>query len=43
MAEGLNGKRVAILAADGVDRLVGDAFVGEYGALLLPGGTVNPD
>jgi protease I len=27
----------------GVDRLVGDASVGEYDALLLPGGTVNPD
>ena len=26
-----------------VDRLVGDASVGEYDALLLPGGTVNPD
>lgn len=87
MADNLNGKRVAILAADGVerveleqprqaldqagaqtevlslhdgeiqarksdlepagtfavDRLVGDASVGEYDALLLPGGTVNPD
>jgi protease I len=83
----LNGRRVAILAADGVerveleqprqaldgagartellsihegeiaarnhdledagtfdvDRLVGDASVDEYDALLLPGGTVNPD
>jgi protease I len=27
----------------GVDRLVGDAAVGDYDALLLPGGTVNPD
>jgi protease I len=26
-----------------VDRLVGDASVEEYDALLLPGGTVNPD
>jgi protease I len=26
-----------------VDRLVGDATVDEYDALLLPGGTVNPD
>jgi protease I len=26
-----------------VDRLVGDASVGDYDALLLPGGTVNPD
>jgi protease I len=87
MAENLRGKRVAILATDGVerveleqprqaldqagaqtdllslhdgeiqarkkdleaagtfavDRLVGDASVGEYDALLLPGGTVNPD
>ena len=87
MAEELAGKRVAILAADGVerveleqprdavqdaggqtevlsiaegeiqareqdlheagtfdvDRLVGDASVDDYDALLLPGGTVNPD
>jgi protease I len=87
MAGELNGRRVAILAADGVerveleqprsalddagartellsihdgeiaarnndledagtfgvDRLVGDASVDEYDALLLPGGTVNPD
>ncbi|QXG76310.1 type 1 glutamine amidotransferase [Modestobacter sp. L9-4] len=27
----------------GVDRLVGAASVDDYGALLLPGGTVNPD
>ncbi|SDG99108.1 type 1 glutamine amidotransferase domain-containing protein [Klenkia brasiliensis] len=27
----------------GVDGLVGDALVGDYDALLLPGGTVNPD
>ena len=27
----------------GVDRLVGAASPGEYDALLLPGGTVNPD
>ena len=27
----------------GVDRLVGSASVDEYDALLLPGGTVNPD
>ncbi|GAA1094179.1 type 1 glutamine amidotransferase domain-containing protein [Pseudonocardia alni] len=27
----------------GVDRLVGEASVEEYDALLLPGGTVNPD
>lgn len=26
-----------------VDRLVSDASVGDYDALLLPGGTVNPD
>ena len=26
-----------------VDRLVGDASPGEYDAMLLPGGTVNPD
>src|SRR3954453_15626600 len=26
-----------------VDRLVGDASVDDYAALLLPGGTVNPD
>src|SRR4029453_13513585 len=26
-----------------VDRLVGDASPGEFDALLLPGGTVNPD
>ena len=26
-----------------VDRLVGDASVDDYDALLLPGGTVNPD
>src|SRR3954451_13428406 len=26
-----------------VDRLVGDASVEDYDALLLPGGTVNPD
>ena len=87
MAEALRGKRVAILAADGVERveleqprealdragaqtdllsvhdgeiqarnndldaagtftvdgLVADAFVTDYDALLLPGGTVNPD
>jgi protease I len=87
MAGQLNGRRVAILAADGVerveleqprralddagartevlsihdgeiaarnndledagtfgvDRLVGSASVDEYDALLLPGGTVNPD
>ena len=87
MAGQLNGRRVAILAADGVerveleqprraldnagartdvvsitsgeiqardhdledagtfgvDRLVGAASVDEYDALLLPGGTVNPD
>jgi protease I len=87
MAGELSGRRVAILAADGVerveleqprqalheagartellsihdgeiaarnndledagtfdvDRLVGDASVDEYDALLLPGGTVNPD
>ena len=87
MAETLQGKRVAILAADGVERveleqprealdragaqtevlsvhggeiqarendlnaagtftvdgLVTDANVGDYDALLLPGGTVNPD
>jgi protease I len=87
MAGGLTGRRVAILAADGVervelerprqaledagartevlsihdgeiaarnhdledagtfgvDRLVGAASVDEYDALLLPGGTVNPD
>ena len=27
----------------GVDRLVGEASVADYDALLLPGGTVNPD
>lgn len=87
MANALAGRRVAILAADGVerveleqprdavqnagaqtevlsiaegeiqardqdlydagtftvDRLVGDASVDDYDALLLPGGTVNPD
>ena len=87
MAGELNGRRVAILAADGVerveleqprralddagartelvsiksgevmarnndledagtfgvDRLVGEASVADYDALLLPGGTVNPD
>src|SRR3954465_13765910 len=87
MATTLNGRRVAILAADGVerveleqprraledagartdvvsiksggaqggnpgredagafgvDRLVGAAEVDDYDALLLPGGTVNPD
>ncbi|TQM13286.1 type 1 glutamine amidotransferase domain-containing protein [Pseudonocardia kunmingensis] len=87
MANGLQGKRVAILATDGVerveleqprgalygagaasdllsihhgeiqarqfdlvsagtfpvDRQVADASVDEYDALLLPGGTVNPD
>jgi protease I len=87
MANELNGKRVAILAADGVerveleqprkavtdagakvellsinegeiaardhdledagtfpvDRVVADASVDDYDALLLPGGTVNPD
>ena len=87
MATALNGRRVAILAADGVerveleqprraledagartdllsihdgeiaarnhdledagtfgvDRLVGAASIDEYDALLLPGGTVNPD
>jgi protease I len=87
MAGELNGRRVAILAADGVERveleqprkalddagattvvvsiadgeiqarshdledagtfavdqLVGDAAVDDYDALLLPGGTVNPD
>ena len=87
MANELNGKRVAILAADGVerveleeprkavtdagakvellsinegeiaardhdledagtfpvDRAVADASVDDYDALLLPGGTVNPD
>ena len=87
MAADLQGKRVAILAADGVERveleqprevldragaqtevlsihdgeikarendldeagtftvdgLVADASVGDYDALLLPGGTVNPD
>jgi protease I len=87
MAGTLRGRRVAILAADGVERveleqpraaldeagaqtdllsvhggdiqarnndldaagtfsvdgLVADAFVGDYDALLLPGGTVNPD
>jgi deglycase len=87
MANTLQGKRVAILAADGVERvelenprkavqdaggqtellslktgeiqarnndldsagtfavdgLVGDASVNDYDALLLPGGTVNPD
>lgn len=87
MADELNGRRVAILAADGVervelteprqaveeagattellslssgeiqsmdgdvnraekfpvDRLVSDASVDDYDALLLPGGTTNPD
>ncbi|NIZ90224.1 type 1 glutamine amidotransferase domain-containing protein [Kineococcus rubinsiae] len=87
MATTLDGRRVAVLAADGVerveleqprqalqdagartdvlsisegevqarendladagtfavDRLVGDASVDDYDALLLPGGTVNPD
>jgi deglycase len=87
MAKELQGKKVAILAADGVerveleqprgalygagadsdllsihlgeiearqfdmvsaatlavDRLVSDALVDDYDALLLPGGTVNPD
>ena len=87
MANELQGKRVAILAADGVerveleqpreavqqagadtellsihereiearemdlkpvgtftvDRLVADASVDDYDALLMPGGTVNPD
>jgi protease I len=87
MADELSGKKVAILAADGVERveleqprsavtdagaevellsihdgeiaarnhdledagtfavdgLVSDASVGDYDALLLPGGTVNPD
>ena len=87
MADELQGKKVAILAADGVerveleqpreavqnagaqtellsirdgeiqardhdlepagsfpvDRVVGDASVDDYDALLLPGGTVNPD
>jgi protease I len=87
MSDALRGRRVAILAADGVerveleqpreavegagaevellsihdgeiaarnndledagtftvDRLVGDASVDDYDALLLPGGTVNPD
>jgi len=87
MADALTGRRIAILAADGVerveleqpreavqnegartevlsiaegeiqarnedlheagsfavDRLVGDASVDDYDALLLPGGTVNPD
>jgi protease I len=87
MADNLHGKRIAILAADGVervelerprqavtdagaqtellsiktgqiqarnndleaagtfgvDRQVSDASVDEYDALLLPGGTVNPD
>src|SRR3954466_4337433 len=87
MAGQLNGRRVAILAADGVerveleqprqaleaggarpdvvsitsgeiqardhdledagtfavDRLVGAASIDDYDALLLPGGTVNPD
>jgi protease I len=87
MAGGLDGRRVAILATDGVerveleqprqaldaagartellsikigeiaarrsdleeagtftvDRLVGDAAIEEFDALLLPGGTVNPD
>jgi protease I len=87
MAKDLQGKKVAILAADGVerveleqprgalygagadsdllsihlgeiearqsdmvpaatlavDRLVSDALVDDYDALLLPGGTVNPD
>ena len=87
MADALHGRRIAILAADGVervelespreavqnaggetellslntgeiqarnndlesagtftvDRLVADASVGDYDALLLPGGTVNPD
>jgi protease I len=87
MANGLNGKRVAILAADGVERveleqprqalaeagartellslhdgaiqarnndleaagtfdvdaLVSEASVDDYDALVLPGGTVNPD
>jgi protease I len=87
MAEELNGRQIAILAADGVERveleqprqaledagartvvisiksgeiqarnhdledagtfavdqLVGDVSVDDYDALLLPGGTVNPD
>ncbi|BCJ44900.1 peptidase C56 PfpI [Actinoplanes ianthinogenes] len=87
MAGELNGRRIAILASDGVERvelerprqalddagartvvvsinggeiqardhdledagtfavdqLVGEASVGDYAALLLPGGTVNPD
>jgi protease I len=87
MANALHGRRIAILAADGVERvelesprealhdagahtdllslqtgeiqarnndlesagtfavdgLVGDASVDDYDALLLPGGTVNPD
>jgi protease I len=87
MAERLAGRRVAILAADGVervelveprdavtaegastellsvapgeiqstdhdiypgvkfpvDRLVGEASIGDYDALILPGGAVNPD
>ena len=63
MAGELNGRRVAILAADGVERvelerpqqaledagtfavdqLVDVVSVDDYEALLLPGGTVNPD
>lgn len=42
----LDGKRVAILATDGVeqpDRVVGDVRVDDYDALILPGGASNPD
>src|SRR3569833_2774106 len=64
MANALQGRRVAILAADGVeqvelekprqadidkgdrlpvDRKVADVDPGDFDALLLPGGTMNPD
>jgi protease I len=38
----LDGKKVAFLAADGVEQ-VADADAGDYDALVLPGGVANPD
>jgi hypothetical protein len=51
MSRDLIGIRIAILAADGMvpagtipaDWVVGEARADAYDALLLPGGTVNPD
>ena len=51
MATKLNGKRVAILATDGVEQVelteprkaLDDAKADDFDALMLPGGVMNPD